>query len=52
MNKLNRTPLVLILVIILLASMAWAGESYQAKVVAISDGDNIKVLHNGKQVKI
>lgn len=41
------------LFLILLSTLVWAEEpSYQAKVVGISDGDTVKVLHNGNQVKI
>jgi len=52
MNRLSRTQLIFALAMVLLASASWAGEPYQAKVVGISDGDTIKVLHNGKQVRI
>ena len=37
---------------LLLASISFAAEPYQAKVVGITDGDTIKVLHEGKQIKI
>ena len=51
MNKLTSILILLILTaLILFFSMplhAWTG-----KVVGISDGDTIKVLHNNKQVKI
>jgi endonuclease YncB( thermonuclease family) len=36
----------------MLASASFAVEPYQAKVIGISDGDTIKVLHEGTQVKI
>jgi endonuclease YncB( thermonuclease family) len=36
-----------------LPALAWAAETYQAKVVGITDGDTIKVLRTGnEQVKI
>ena len=37
---------------LLLASISFAAEPYQAKVVGITDGDTIKVLHEGTQIKI
>ncbi len=52
---MNRHKLILVLIalaVVLIASASWAGEPYQAKVVGISDGDTIKVLHNGTQVRI
>ena len=52
MIRPNHIPLLSILAMVLLASASWAGEPYQEKVVGISDGDTIKVLHNGKQVRI
>ena len=54
-QRMNRHPgirLLLILAICLLASAAWAAEPYQAKVIGISDGDTIKVLNKGTQVRI
>ena len=38
--------------IALMACGSWAKEPYYAKVVGITDGDTIKVLHNKTQVKI
>ena len=52
MNSQNRIRVCLALAILLIASVSLAAEPYQAKVVGISDGDTIKVLHEGKQVKI
>jgi micrococcal nuclease len=52
MNPLFRISLVLVLAIALVATSSCANESYQAKVVSVSDGDTIKVLHQGKQVRI
>jgi micrococcal nuclease len=52
MRKLNRISLATMLVIVLLASVSFAAEPYQAKVVGITDGDTVKVLHEGTQVKI
>ncbi len=37
----------MILAIALVVSTSWAGDTYQAKVIGISDGDTIKVLHGG-----
>ena len=42
----------LFIAIFLLAYTSWADETFQAKVIGISDGDTIEVLHEGKQVKI
>ena len=44
--------LAMILAMVLLAFASWAAEPYQAKVIGISDGDTIKVLHEGTQVRI
>lgn len=52
MNRHFQRPLLFILAISLLASVSLAAEPYQAKVVGISDGDTIKVLHEGTQVRI
>ena len=51
MNRLKRIRLVIVLAISLLLSTAWPNDTYQAKVVGISDSDTIKVLHDGKQVR-
>ena len=54
-HKIKRRLLIralLALSIFLLASVSFATEPYQAKVIGISDGDTIKVLHEGTQVKI
>ena len=48
----HRIRLLFVLAIILLASVSLAAEPYQAKVVGISDGDTITVLHNGQGEKI
>jgi endonuclease YncB( thermonuclease family) len=40
------------IVLVLLASICYAGDIYQAKVVGIADGDTVKVFHNGQQVRI
>ncbi|MEA3547386.1 MAG: thermonuclease family protein [Thermodesulfobacteriota bacterium] len=47
--KYFRLTILLSLIILLFCSVthAWTG-----KVVSVSDGDTIKVLHNGEQVKI
>ena len=42
----------LFIAISLLACASWASEPFQAKVVGISDGDTITVLHNGRGEKI
>ena len=42
----------LILALTLLVSTTWASETYQAKVIGISDGDTITVFHGGVQTKI
>ena len=52
MSGCNRIQVVLILAISLIVSAAWPNETYQAKVVGLSDGDTITVLHDGKQTKI
>ena len=52
MNRLKPMRLAMILVIVLMASPSWADEAYQAKVIGVSDGDTIKVLHEGAQVMI
>ena len=52
MNRHFRIRLLLVLAISILASASWASETYQAKVVGITDGDTIKVLHSGTQVRI
>ena len=52
MKKFNRIVLVVVFSIALLATTSCANESYQAKVVSVSDGDTIKVLKNGKQLRI
>ena len=36
----------------LIAYSSWAAEPHQAKVIGISDGDTVKVLHEGKQIRI
>ena len=54
-SNMNRHKLILVLVVLAIAlmpSVSWAGQPYHAKVVGISDGDTIKVLHNGTQVRI
>jgi hypothetical protein len=40
----------LFLVLLLTATTTWAGESFQAKVVSIADGDTIKVFRNSAGV--
>jgi endonuclease YncB( thermonuclease family) len=52
MNRLARISLVVALFVALVASASCANESYQVKVVGVSDGDTIKVLHEGTQVRI
>jgi len=52
MNRFSSIQLAIVFTIALMASTSWAGEVYQAKVIGISDGDTIKVLHEGTQVKI
>lgn len=52
MKKANQILLVLFIAIFVLAPASWAQKPNQAKVVGITDGDTIKVLHDGKQVKI
>jgi endonuclease YncB( thermonuclease family) len=52
MNRHLRIRLLLVLAIFILVSASWASEPYQVKVVGITDGDTIKVLHNGTQVRI
>jgi micrococcal nuclease len=52
MLKFNRISLATLLFIVQLSTLVWAEEPYQAKVVGISDGDTVKVLHNGNQVRI
>lgn len=42
----------MILAIALMASVAWTNETFQAKVVGISDGEAITVLHDRTQTKI
>jgi len=42
----------MILAMVLLAFASWATEPYHAEVIGISDGDTIKVLHEGTQVRI
>ena len=52
MNRHHRIRLLFVLAIFLLASVSLAAEPYQAKVVGISDGDTITVLHDGQGEKI
>ena len=52
MTGCNRIQIVLALAFSLLVSAAWAGELFQGKVIGISDGDTITVLHDGTQIKI
>lgn len=52
MNRNIRIRAILVLAILLLASVSFAVEPYQAKVIGISDGDTIKVLHEANQVRI
>ena len=52
MNRHHRIRLLFVLAIFLLASLSLAAEPYQAKVVGISDGDTITVLHDGQGEKI
>ena len=52
MNRNHRIRLLFVIAICLLASVSLAAESYQAKVVGISDGDTITVLHDRTQTKI
>lgn len=43
----------MVLGIVLIAVISsWAAEPYQAKVIGISDGDTIKVLHGGTEIRI
>ena len=37
---------------VLTATVACAADTYRANVVGISDGDTIKVIHHGRQIKI
>ena len=52
MNRLKKLQLTVTTLLILIASFCWADDAYKAKVIGISDGDTIKVLHNGKQVRV
>lgn len=52
MSRHLRIRLLFVLAIFLLSSVSLAAEPYHGKVVGISDGDTIKVLHEGTQVKI
>jgi len=52
MNRRTQIQSFLGIALLLIASACGAGDSYNANVVGISDGDTIKVLHKGKQVKI
>lgn len=46
------TPLSIAILILLYTSTALAQGSFSGKVVAISDGDTIQVMHEGKPEKI
>ncbi len=52
MNRNNRIRAFLVLAIFLLASVSFAAEPYETKVVGISDGDTIKVLYEGMRIRI
>mgnify|MGYP003386122731 CR=1 FL=1 len=49
---IKRPKLLIVFALFVCSSMAFGAESYKAKVVAITDGDTIKVIVFGEQVKI
>lgn len=52
MNRFYQIRLVLAAVLLFLSAACIACESCTAKVIGISDGNTIKVLHDGQQVRI
>ena len=52
MFTLTRPRILLFAVALLTAIPAFAQESFTGRVVAITDGDTIQVMHNGKPEKI
>lgn len=49
---MKRIPAIILLSLFYFLSPTWAADVYQAKVVGVSNGDTIKVLHNGEQIRI